>query len=199
MTCTTKKILVTICFSPEGENLNLTNYTYTDEFCESLRRRAIKYLNDPDKPLKQQGKLVQFETKANLRGQQNNIINKKKPSHADTIEGIQKLDEEAKTATPERKKRIAYQIERGTIAKRAKTLAKYKCLICEALGLSPFSFIKRNSKIPYVETHHIEHASLLIKGSLALHNLITVCANHHRQISLWEFRDHRSNGTAFLF
>lgn len=79
------------------------------------------------------------------------------------------------------KERKAYQIERGTIAKRAKTLAKYKCLICEALGLSPFSFIKRNSKIPYVETHHIEHASLLIKGSLALHNLITVCANHHRQ------------------
>lgn len=107
MTCTTKKILVTICFSPEGENLNLTNYTYTDKSYESLRLKAIEYLNDPDKQLKQQGKLVQFETKANLRGQQNNIINKKKPSQADTIEGIQKLDEEAKTATPERKKSLS--------------------------------------------------------------------------------------------
>jgi predicted HNH restriction endonuclease len=33
----------------------------------------------------------------------------------------------------------------------------------------------------YIETHHLIEVYKLIKGTLGVSNLITVCANHHRQ------------------
>ena len=54
-----------------------------------------------------------------------------------------------------------------------------KCQICESLQSNPLGFNKRNGK-PYVEAHHVIFVSR--GGSLSAANLITVCANHHRQL-----------------
>lgn len=57
----------------------------------------------------------------------------------------------------------------------------YKCSVCEELGNSTNSFVKQNGDT-YIETHHVEPVSTLRTGVLSITNLITVCANHHRQL-----------------
>jgi|SRR5665647_294101 len=44
------------------------------------------------------------------------------------------------------------------------------------------STIKKNNGNHYIETHHVEQVSTLKKGVLSISNLMTVCANHHRQL-----------------
>lgn len=102
-------------------------------------------------------------------------------NNADTIKGINELENKMKNQPPETKQRISSYIERGSIANKVKEITGYKCLVCEALGESPFSFFKKNGKY-YVETHHVEQVSTLKKGVLSVSNLMTVCANHHRQL-----------------
>ncbi|GAB3533098.1 hypothetical protein GCM10027443_17910 [Pontibacter brevis] len=102
-------------------------------------------------------------------------------SSADTVEGIAELEKNMKKAKPEVKQRISSYIERGAIANKVKKLTNYRCLVCEAMGFNPYSFKKPNGE-HYVETHHVEPVSTLKKGVLSVNNLITVCANHHRQL-----------------
>ena len=83
--------------------------------------------------------------------------------------------------TPQARQRISKFIERGTIAKKVKKLMGYKCLVCKALENEPLSFQKNNGEL-YIETHHVEPVSNLKKGALSLSNLLTLCANHHRQM-----------------
>jgi hypothetical protein len=99
----------------------------------------------------------------------------------ETTENIRSLEQKYRDATPEIKEVIGRRIERGTLANKVKRLVGYKCLVCEALGQDPYSFKKKNGE-PYVEAHHIIPVSSLIKGSLNYSNIITVCANHHRQL-----------------
>ncbi|TKK69249.1 hypothetical protein FC093_07990 [Ilyomonas limi] len=54
-------------------------------------------------------------------------------------------------------------------------------MICEGLGKPTLTFKKRDCDECYIETHHIDQVSNLKQGSLALDNLITVCALHHKQ------------------
>ena len=98
-----------------------------------------------------------------------------------TIEGIAELEKKMKNLSPEVKERVSYYIERGTIANKVKKITNYKCLVCDAINVNPISFTKRNGN-PYVETHHVEQVTTLKKGVLSIDNLITVCANHHRQL-----------------
>jgi predicted HNH restriction endonuclease len=98
-----------------------------------------------------------------------------------SLSDLEKLEEKYRNATPEVIYRISRTIERGTISQKIKEYNNYKCQICESLGLSPYSFKKKSGEF-YVETHHIIPVSESKKGSLGLANLITVCANHHRQI-----------------
>ena len=86
-----------------------------------------------------------------------------------------------KKQSPELKQRISSFIERGLIANKVKKLTNFKCLVCEAQNKNPHSFIKTNGEF-YVETHHVEPVSTLKIGVLGIANLITVCANHHRQL-----------------
>lgn len=104
-----------------------------------------------------------------------------KADNADTLKGIQLLESRAKKATPEIKERVSKYIERGAIANKVKKITGFKCLICEQLKQNPYSFRKKNGDF-YVETHHVEQVSKLKTGSLSVTNLITVCANHHRQL-----------------
>jgi hypothetical protein len=57
----------------------------------------------------------------------------------------------------------------------------YKCLICEQLGQNLHDFKKENGTY-CIEAHHVEPVANKKKGNLSISNLITVCANHHRQL-----------------
>ena len=100
---------------------------------------------------------------------------------ADNLKDIEKLEKKMNKQSPEIKQRISSFIERGAIATKVKKLTNYKCLVCEALGKNPHSFIKSNGEY-YIETHHVEPVSTLKVGVLSIANLMTVCANHHRQL-----------------
>ena len=108
------------------------------------------------------------------------IENKEKIT-ANTLEDIGELEEAMKDLTPKQKEKVSIFIERGLIAQKIKKVTNFKCLICEAKGLNSLGFPKLNGDF-YIETHHVEPVSLLKNGSLRVANLLTVCANHHRQL-----------------
>lgn len=97
------------------------------------------------------------------------------------IDRIKQLEEQYKDSVPEVKERVSKYIERGTIAQMYKKQVGFKCQICDVLGLPPYSFKKKNGEF-YVEVHHVIPVSQLKAGSLSTNNLISVCANHHRQL-----------------
>lgn len=104
------------------------------------------------------------------------------PKYPDSIKGVRQLEEKMKNLLPKSKKRISLVIERGATAKKIKVINGYKCQICEGIGENPYSFVKAKDGNHYIETHHIEPVSKKSVGSLSFVNLITVCANHHRQL-----------------
>jgi hypothetical protein len=84
--------------------------------------------------------------------------------------------------TPEQKERIVKVIERGTIGEKVKVRNQYRCQVCEYLGQEPLGFKKKDSTFTYIEAHHVVPVHKLEKGVLSARNIITVCANHHRQM-----------------
>jgi predicted HNH restriction endonuclease len=84
-------------------------------------------------------------------------------------------------ACPETKERLSRTIERGQIGALVKRAMGFKCQVCEALGRNPVGFLKKSGE-PYVEAHHVMPVSKREVGSLAAANVMTVCANHHRQM-----------------
>jgi hypothetical protein len=119
-------------------------------------------------------------------------------SNANTLKGISELENKMKTQVPEIKQRISSYIERGAIANKIKRITGYKCLICEALGMPSLSFFKSNGDL-YIETHHVHQVSTLKKGILSLSNLITVCANHHRQLHYGKSEVIHETNQSFIF
>jgi hypothetical protein len=99
----------------------------------------------------------------------------------DTTDAIAALEHKYAGASPEVKEFVSKRIERGQAASLVKALTGHKCQICEATGVDPISFIKRDGE-PYVEAHHVTFVSELTPGALVPSNIITVCANHHRQL-----------------
>nr|WP_234943695.1 HNH endonuclease signature motif containing protein [Sinorhizobium meliloti] len=53
--------------------------------------------------------------------------------------------------------------------------------MCQALGQESLGFRKKNGE-PYVEAHHVMPVSLQQVGSLSATNIVTLCANHHREV-----------------
>ncbi len=109
-----------------------------------------------------------------------------------------KLEVQISEKTPEQKLRISKQIERGVIANKIKAINGFQCQICKELKMNPLSFKKNNGEY-YVETHHVIDVSKLQKGSLGVLNLITVCANHHRQIHYRNVELLSNNSSFFEF
>ncbi|MEI8045829.1 MAG: HNH endonuclease [Bacteroidota bacterium] len=101
--------------------------------------------------------------------------------YVESLLDIINLDEKYRNATPEIKEILSKRIERGSFSNRFKQIAGYKCMICERMGHSPFSFSKPNGEY-YIEVHHIIPVPEQIEVSTSSANLITVCANHHRQL-----------------
>jgi hypothetical protein len=108
-------------------------------------------------------------------------FNEEKIEIPEDKDSLRNLGEQYKNAVPKVKEVIAKKIERGKFADQIKKQENYECKICKALGLNPFSFTKRNG-IPYIEIHHVIPVSEGVQGTLGPQNLITVCANHHRQL-----------------
>ncbi len=121
-----------------------------------------------------------FEEIINFLGTDEQIFKNIEIETADTIDKIACLELKYQNASPQVKEVISKRIERGKISSTIKELYDYKCKVCEVIGQSPLSFKKINGEF-YVETHHIIPVANLIQGSLGISNLITVCANHHRQ------------------
>jgi predicted HNH restriction endonuclease len=91
------------------------------------------------------------------------------------------LEQKYLHACPEVKERLSKTIERGQIGALVKQLMGFKCQLCEALGHNPVGFLKRSGE-PYIEAHHVMPVSTKEVGSLSASNVMTLCANHHRQM-----------------
>ena len=118
--------------------------------------------------------------------------------NADSVTGIVELERRMKNKTPEIKHRISGYIERGAIADKVKKITKQKCLICLELNLPSRSFLKKNGEY-YIEVHHVEPVSTLKKGTLSINNLLTVCANHHRQLHYGKTKLLKQTDGCFIF
>lgn len=91
------------------------------------------------------------------------------------------LERKALQETPKEKLKIGQEIERGPIGSAVKKLNGYRCQICVELGLEPHAFKKKDGT-PYIEAHHVMPVSERQVGSLSASNVMTLCANHHRQL-----------------
>ncbi|MBV6483784.1 MAG: hypothetical protein KFKLKKLM_00239 [Flavobacteriales bacterium] len=111
---------------------------------------------------------------------------------------LKKLEAKYFNATPRVKEIVSRRIERGDISKAVKKANNYECQICKTLGQNPHGFKKRNGEF-YIETHHIIPVSELEQGSLGTLNLLTVCANHHRQLHYGEVKLINNNDLFFEF
>jgi predicted HNH restriction endonuclease len=100
------------------------------------------------------------------------------PSDLDRLAALERrfLD-----AAPEVKVRISKGIERGPIGREIKRLNGFRCQICKAFGYEPLGFRKKDGE-PYVEAHHVMPVSRQEIGSLSAANIVTLCANHHREL-----------------
>lgn len=98
-----------------------------------------------------------------------------------TLDQLNDIERRYRNATPEVKARVSRYIERGAVGALVKRINGFKCQICEALGMDPIGFRKPSGE-PYVEAHHVMQVSNLEIGSLAASNILTACANHHRQL-----------------
>jgi predicted RNA-binding protein with PUA-like domain len=98
-----------------------------------------------------------------------------------TADMLAKLEEQYLGAVPEVRERVSRSVERGPVGNAVKRANGFRCLLCEALGRDPIGFRKPNGE-PYVEAHHVMPVARGEIGSLAASNVITVCANHHREL-----------------
>ncbi|TMW71208.1 HNH endonuclease [Alteribacter natronophilus] len=108
------------------------------------------------------------------------------------------LEEKYADAVPLVKQRVSKYIERGSIAQEFKRKTNFKCQICDSLGLNPYSFKKPDGEY-YIETHHVIPVSTLQAGLLSSYNLITVCANHHRQLHYGKVKLIENTAEIFVF
>lgn len=167
---------------PEGKKISQQGFNYLNsDNVYNLIKLALS-LNPSNNKLKKFATkfplLVKFTKEELYLKQSNSIIGN---TTADTLEDIKKLEKRMIEKQPEIKQRISSYIERGAISNKVKKLNKFRCSVCEAIGNSTNSFIKPNGDM-YIETHHVEPVSTAIAGVLSINNLMTVCANHHRQM-----------------
>jgi 5-methylcytosine-specific restriction endonuclease McrA len=94
---------------------------------------------------------------------------------------LARLEAQYRNASPEQKERVSRTIERGPIGALVKRANRFQCQLCAALCRDPIGFKKKNGE-PYVEAHHVVPASTQQIGSLAALNVMTLCANHHREV-----------------
>jgi predicted HNH restriction endonuclease len=110
---------------------------------------------------------------------------------------IQAILQRYEYASPTVRQRVARQIERGPIGELVKDANGRCCQICVALGQSGKTFRLRNGK-HYVEAHHVELVSSHAIGVLRVSNVVTLCANHHRELHFGAAAVAIDNGEQFM-
>ena len=110
---------------------------------------------------------------------------RRSPAPVDTREHLAAREEQCLNESIEVKIRVSKSIERGPIGARVKKETGYKCQLYDVMGRDPFGFRKKNGD-PYIEAHHIMPVSTQQVGVLAASNIMTLCANHHRQMHYGE-------------
>lgn len=124
---------------------------------------------------------IDFEKNIDLSGKFETTIEDVENIDADLLEKIINLEKKMISAQPKVKNYISEKIERGKVADLIKDLKCNKCLICEKLNRDPYAFMTKKGK-HYIEVHHVIPVSTRQIGVLSSTNLITVCANHHREL-----------------
>ena len=84
-------------------------------------------------------------------------------------------------ASPAKRDRLSKSIERGSVGKLVKTIAKYRCQICDSIGTKSQTFRTAQGN-DYVEAHHVVPVSLGREGVLSPTSVICVCVAHHREL-----------------
>lgn len=179
ITSTKQNAYVTINDKPIQKVDNLLQVTYSNKEALEFQEEAVNYLLNyyDDKPNNKK----KLEIADELRNFKKEILSNDLLEQINSkIKSVPLKSFKLKYDSPLVEEIISKRIERGMIASKIKEVYDYKCKICEALGKYPYSFKKTNGKF-YIETHHIIHVAKLEQGSLGVSNLITVCANHHRQ------------------
>lgn len=103
----------------------------------------------------------------------------------DSNKKIRILEEKLRNQDIITKNRMVNIIERSAYADTLKKYVNYECMICTQLNLKTNTFRKfKNGKYgdQYVEAHHVELISGLIRGSNAPSNIAILCPVHHKQI-----------------
>jgi len=103
------------------------------------------------------------------------------PPRALDLGRLQALLDRYEHAAPRVRRGLQRRVERGPVGDVVKSLNNHRCQICAALDLPSESFRKRDG-LPYVEAHHVEGVASGSEGVLRAANVITVCANHHREL-----------------
>jgi hypothetical protein len=167
---------------PEGKKISQQgfNYLHSDNVY-NLIKLALTLNPKNDKLKKFVDKFPLIEKLAKEEFDLQDFIEVIGESTADNLKDIVDLENKMKKQHPEIKKRISSFIERGAIANKVKKLNNFKCSVCESFAQTTNSFTKRNGDT-YIETHHVEPVSTFKVGVLSVTNLMTVCANHHRQL-----------------
>ena len=184
---------------PRGKKVSHQGFNYLDsDNVQNILSIANK-LNPKNEKLKRF--LKNFPLEVDAIGEINEIQEQLEvltDVNADTLQGIKKLEDKMQKLRPEIKERISNYIERGAISNKIKKITGYKCMICEQLGEPMHGFKKTNGEF-YVESHHVEPVSKQGKGSLSAANIITVCANHHRQMHYGNVEVLEREGEVFKF
>jgi predicted HNH restriction endonuclease len=94
---------------------------------------------------------------------------------------LARTEEKYLNSTPEEREGVSRKIERGPVGSFVKKFNRFRCQVCEALGLPAQGFRKKNGAF-YIEAHHVMPVAQKQVGSLAASNIMTVCATHHRQL-----------------
>lgn len=165
---------------PEGKIISYRGFNYLDSNnAKNLLKKAIE-LNPENQKLKHFITNMPLEVEARRTIKLPSIL---KEWEVDTLRALQKANQKWQELSPIAKKVLSKRIERGPMGNRVKRHNNFKCQICEAMGNNPYTFKKpKPTEEYYVEAHHVEPVSNPVKGVLGAVNIITVCANHHRQL-----------------
>ncbi|MBW9060896.1 EVE domain-containing protein [Agrobacterium pusense] len=122
-----------------------------------------------------------FRTILEVFGENLKSVAERPAEEASTSDRLAELESKFIHASPEVKTRVSRGVERGPVGREVKRLNGFHCQMCKALGSEPLGFRKRNGE-PYIEAHHVMPVHKTQIGSLSAANIVTLCANHHREV-----------------
>ncbi|HWL05413.1 MAG TPA: EVE domain-containing protein [Xanthobacteraceae bacterium] len=122
-----------------------------------------------------------FQTIMSLLGEDLDEMPSLPTDVATSLQALANLEARFSNASPEVKTRVSKCVERGPIGAAVKRVNGYRCQLCDAIGMNAIGFLKKDGT-PYVEAHHVMPVSTKRAGVLSSSNIMTLCANHHRQL-----------------